>query len=48
MLIIFKEQYGDIPVLNKVGRNLWPGKEFQYFSRHTLRKRIREVDTIPD
>jgi hypothetical protein len=44
MLFIFKYEYGDIPILNKVGRNIWPGKEFTFFSRRALLKRIREFD----
>jgi hypothetical protein len=48
MLVIFKNEYGDIPLLNKVGMNFWPGKEFSYFSRHTLRKRVLEFDAATD
>lgn len=48
MLFIFQYEYGDIPLMNKVGRNIWPGKEFKYFSRRALRKRIREFDEAHD
>lgn len=48
MLFIFKYEYGDIPILNRVGRNIWPGKEFKYFSRRALHKRIREFDAAHD
>ncbi len=44
MLFIFKYEYGDIPILNKVGRNIWPGTEFKFFSRRALLKCIREFD----
>lgn len=38
MLIMFKFEYGDIPRLNQMGRNLWPGQEFKYFTRRALLK----------
>lgn len=44
MLFMFKYEYGDIPLVNKVGRNIWPGKEFRYFTRRALLKRILEFD----
>jgi hypothetical protein len=44
LLFMFQYEYGDIPILNKVGRHIWPGKEFAYFSRRALLKRIREFE----
>jgi hypothetical protein len=34
--------------MNKVGRNIWPGKEFKFFSRRALLKHIREFDATND
>ena len=48
MLFIFKLEYGDIPLLNRVGRNLWPGREFKFFNHRMLRKRIHEFDAAHD
>ncbi|MGH2360223.1 MAG: hypothetical protein ACRDGM_06740 [bacterium] len=42
VLFMFQYEYGTIPILNKTGTHFWPGKEFDYFSRRTLLKRLRE------
>lgn len=44
MLFMFKYEYGDIPILNRLGRRVWPVEEFSYFSRQALLKRIREFE----
>lgn len=44
ILIMFLFEYGRIPFLNRVGHKLWPGKEFDYFSRNTLLKCIRAFE----
>jgi hypothetical protein len=46
ILFMSQYEYGGIPILNKVGMNLWPGEEFKYFSRKTLVKRIREFERL--
>ena len=44
MLFMFQTEYGSIPILNRIGRHIWPGPEFDYFSRRLLLKRIREFE----
>jgi len=45
MLFMFQYEYGNIPILNKVGRHFWPAKEFAYFSR---RVRVGEQPDAAD
>lgn len=44
LLFMFKYEYGTIPLLNRMGRHFWPGKEFAHFSKKTLLKRIRAFE----
>lgn len=44
LLFMFKYEYGDIPLANKVGRNIWPGKEFRYFTRRALLAHILQFN----
>jgi hypothetical protein len=44
MLFMFQSECGNIPILNRIGRHIWPGPEFDYFSRRSLLKRIREFE----
>jgi hypothetical protein len=44
ILFMFKYEYGTIPVLNKMGKNFWPGKEFAHFNKKALLKRIRAFE----
>ncbi len=46
ILFMFRYEYGTIPVLNKVGRNFWPGTEFAHFSKKALLKRIRAFEGV--
>lgn len=45
-LIIFKLKYGDIPLLNKKGKNFWPKNEFELFSRRRLLSMIEEFESV--
>jgi len=45
VLFMFKFEYGTIPVLNKMGKNFWPGTEFAHFNKKALLKRIRTFES---
>ena len=44
VLFMFRFEYGTIPILNKMGKNFWPGKEFAHFNKKALLKRIRTFE----
>jgi hypothetical protein len=41
---MFQYEYGGIPILNKMGKHFWHGKEFGHFSRRTLVKRLKAFE----
>ena len=43
-LVMFRTEYGSIPILNRVGKHFWPGSEFDHFSKWTLLKKLREFE----
>ena len=43
-LVMFRMEYGSIPLLNKVGKHFWPGSEFDHFSKWTLLKKLKQFE----